>query len=365
MIPFLNLLDGHRAVEAEVADALKRVLESGWYVLGSEGKRFEEAFARFLSVDHAVGVASGTDAIQLALQALDVGPGDEVITAANTCVPTVAGIAGTGATPVLVDAEPEFLTLDPASVSGAITAKTKAIVPVHLYGHPCDMTPLLDLARSANLRVVEDCAQAHGAKYRGKNCGTLGDAAAFSFYPTKNLGAYGDAGAVVTNDSDTASRLRSLRNYGESGKYEHTHRGANSRLDEMQAALLSVKLNYLEEWNTTRRTLADRYRIRIENDAVQLPQQADWAESSNHLFVIQCSSRDALRAHLETQGVGTLIHYPSPIHLQPAYAPLGDGPGSFPVSERACAEVLSLPLHPQLSIEQADQIADAVNAFCP
>ena len=363
VIPFVELQTEFRAIESEVRAAIDGVLERTWYILGEEGKAFESEFAAWVGSAHAVGVGSGTDAIQLALLAAGVGYGDEVITVANTCVPTIAGIGATGATPVLVDAHPDTLTLDPGQLEGAISAKTKAIVPVHLYGHPCDMDPIMTVAEKHGLAVVEDCAQAHGARYRGRTCGTLGHLAAFSFYPSKNLGAYGDGGAVVTNDPEYDARLRKLRNYGEEQRYTHTIPGINSRLDEIQAAILRVKLRHIDGWLARRRELAAAYHEALADLPLQRPEAADWAESAWHLYPIRCEARDALQHHLREHGVHTLIHYPIPVHLQPAYVRLGYQRGDFPVAEAACNRVLSLPFYPALHADQVEEIRGIIADF--
>lgn len=363
MIPFVELQSEFRAIETEVREAINRVLERTWYILGEECQAFEAEFAAWLGKGHVVGVGSGTEAIHLALRAAGIGHGDEVITAANTCVPTVAGIGASGATPVFVDVDPETLTLDPERLVAARTDKTRAIVPVHLYGHPCDMDPILDFAESHGLIVVEDCAQAHGAQYKGRMCGTLGHLAAFSFYPSKNLGAYGDGGAVTTPNRDHAETLRKLRNYGEETRYTHTIPGFNSRLDELQAAVLRVKLNHLDAWLAQRRALAEAYFAALRDEPVECPVEADWARSAWHLFPIRCESRDALQAHLREQDVHTLIHYPIPVHQQPAYRGLGYNVGDFPVAEGACNTVLSLPFYAHLSASQRTAVCDAVADF--
>jgi dTDP-4-amino-4,6-dideoxygalactose transaminase len=359
MIPFLELTSQFRAIEREVRAAIDRVLARGWYVLGEECAGFEREFAAWLGVEHGVGVNSGTDAIGLALRALGVGPGDEVITVANTCVPTAVGIVSTGATLVLADCVRKTRTIDADSVAAAITPRTRAIVPVHLYGHPCDMDPLMKLARAQGLKVVEDCAQAHGARYQGKLCGTFGDAAAFSFYPSKNLGAFGDGGAVVTRDAEVAERLRRLRNYGQADRYHHVEHGVNSRLDELQAAILRAKLPHADAWNAARRERAERYLDRLRHFDIQVP-QIGWAEPCWHLFAIHSAERDDLRDRLKARGIGTEIHYPVPLHLQPCYADLGYRDGQFPEAERSCRLVLSLPLYPELPLESVDEVAAAV-----
>lgn len=363
MIPFLELKTQFRAIEPEARAALDRVLARGWYVLGEECAAFESEFAAYLGIEHAVGVNSGTDAIELALRALGVGPGDEVITAANTCVPTAVGIQSSGAMFIPADVDPLTLTLDARSVAAAITPKTRAIVPVHLYGHSCDMDALIALAREHNLLVIEDCAQAHGAQYRGRPCGTLGDAAAFSFYPSKNLGAFGDGGAVTTRDPEVAARLRRLRHYGQADRYRHVEPGVNSRLDEIQAAILRIKLPHLDSANAARRDRATRYVERLRHTRAQMPVQAAWASPCWHLFVLRTPEREALRACLTEEGIATEIHYPIPLHLQPCYADRGYAEGQFPVAEQACREVLSLPLYPELPLQSVDEICEAVEDF--
>ena len=363
MIPFVELKTQFQAIETEVRAAIDSVLKRAWYVLGEEGAAFEEEFAAWIGVNHAVGVGSGTDAIQLALRAVGVQAGDEVITVANTCVPTVSGIVASGARPVLVDAHPDTLTLDPALLASAITEKTRAIVPVHLYGHPGDMDPILDISHAHGLQVVEDCAQAHGARYRGRPCGSLGHAAAFSFYPSKNLGAYGDGGAVTTGDPAIAARIKKLRNYGEETRYTHTEPGINSRLDEIQAAILRVKLRYLREWNRSRCALATHYDAGLAALPVILPPAATWATPVHHLYPIRTHQRDALQNQLRQHEIQTLIHYPTPIHRQPAFTYLGHAAGDFPESEKACASVLSLPCYPELTTAEADVVIDGIAGF--
>ena len=365
MIPYVELKTQFTKIEGEIRAAIDAVLESGWFILGEQVRAFEAEFATYLGLAHAAGVASGTDAIHLALRALGVGSGDEVITVPNTCVPTLCGVVATGATPVLADVDPGTLTLDPQALRSALTPKTRAIVPVHLYGHPCDMDPIMEIARAHNLAVVEDCAQAHGSLYKDAKCGSFGDAAAFSFYPSKNLGAYGDGGAVVTARADVAERVRMLRNYGEERRYHHAIEGVNSRLDEMQAAILRVKLKHLDEWNSARRLRADAYRAELADGGITLIDEADWARSNYHLFVVRSGNRDALQEHLKEHGVGTYIHYPIPIHLQHAYTGLGYRKGDFPISEEACDRVLSLPMYPELPMDAIPRIARCIAAFNP
>jgi len=346
-----------------VDSAVQRVLDRGWFILGQEGEQFEREFAAYLGARHALGVASGTDAIHLALVAAGVGPGDEVITAANTCVPTVSGISSSGALPVLVDVDPVSFNLDPAQIEDAITPRTRAIVPVHLYGQAADLDPIIEIARRHDIRVVEDTAQGVGAKYRNRKLGVIGDAGCFSFYPSKNLGAFGDGGAVVTDDDDIAERVRRLRNYGEVRRYYHATRGINSRLDEMQAAILRVKLPKLEGWNRRRREIAAIYEGEIRNELVRKPVELDYGIHNYHLYVVRCRRRDELQKHMADCGVGTLIHYPVPIHLQEAYQDLNELEGAFPISEECSREVLTLPIFPELTDDEARYVAESVNSF--
>lgn len=360
-IPFLDLKLQDAPIADDINAAVTRVLESGWFLLGEEGRAFEREWSEWLGVDHTISVASGTDALQIALMALGVGNGDEVITVANTCVPTVTAIRNVGATPVLVDVSPDTLRMDPSKLLDALTERTRAIVPVHLYGHPCDMEPIQLFAKEHGLRLVEDCAQAHGAMYKGQCCGTFGDAAAFSFYPSKNLGAYGDAGAVVTNDDELAGRMRKLRVYGESERYHHELEGMNSRMDEIQAAVLRAKLPRLHESLKERRELAGVYREHLDATCATPLKQEIWAESANHLFVVQCADRNQLQESLRESEIDTLIHYPIPIHLQAAYEWLPYSKGDFSVIEAACERILSLPLYPGLSHDSVRRICDVVN----
>jgi len=367
MIPFVELKTQYGRIEREVAAAVQGVLANGPYIFGPEVAAFEAEYATYVGAGHAVGVGSGTDAIHLALRAAGVRPGDEVIAPANTCVPTVAGIAMTGARPVLADIHPATCTLDADAVAAAVTPRTRAIVPVHMYGHPCDMTGLLAVAERHGIAIVEDCAHAHGAEYLldgvWRKCGTLGVAAAWSFYPTKNLGAYGDAGAVTTHDAALARSLRMLRNYGEEERYHHTSPGVNSRLDAVQAAILRIKLRHLDAWNAARRERAGEYLALLKYAPVRLPFEAAWGRHVFHLFVIRSKRRDDLQAFLKARDVATLLHYPVPIHLQGAYAELGYRRGDFPEAEKACDEVLSLPMYPELPPEHVEQVAQAVVDF--
>ena len=364
-VPFIELKRQYEAYREEIDAAVARVLARGWYILGEEGRAFETEFAAWVGAAHAVGCGSGTDALQLALAAVGVKHGQEVIVPANTCVPTVAAIEGAGAVPVPADVDSHHLTLDPASVEAHITERTGAILPVHLYGHACDMDPLLGLAKKHDLRVIEDCAQAHGARYRDRPCGTMGDAAAFSFYPTKNLGALGDAGCVTTNDADIAARVTQLRNYGQSDRYHHVIQGFNSRMDEIQAAVLRVKLPHLHQANGVRREHAAYYHAHLGGLGLVLPEPAPWAWHNYHIYAIRTPHRAELENQLRDHGIGTIQHYPVPIHLQPAYAHLGYREGACPVAERACEEVLSLPIYPELTKEEADTVVRAVREARP
>ena len=342
--------------------AVRRVLESGWYILGREVEAFEEAFARFCETNHAVGVASGTDALSLALRACGIGPGDEVITVSHTAVATVAAIEMCGAAPVLVDIDPATFTMDPARIGGAVTRRTRAIVPVHLYGQPCDMDAILDAARRHDLRVVEDCAQAHGARWRGRRVGSMGDAGCFSFYPTKNLGALGDGGAIVTSNEEIARKCRLLREYGWAERYVSQCAGVNSRLDEMQAAILNVKLEGLETANERRRQIASFYDAALSGYGLTTPHVAEGAYHVFHLYVVRSTTRDALLATLRRAGIGALVHYPVPIHLQPAYAGRLRGSDDLPEAERAAREVLSLPLYPEMTDDDLRAVPSAVRS---
>lgn len=361
-IPFVNLHAMYEDLQDEINAVIHNVVERSGFVLGAEVQAFEEEFAAFCEVKHCIGVGCGLDALVLSMRALGIGAGDEVITAANTFVATALAIHQTGATPVLVEYEPKTYCLDPRRLSAAITSRTKAILPVHLYGHPADMSAIQTIANEHGLIVIEDAAQAHGAAYQGRRCGSLGQAAAFSFYPSKNLGAMGDAGAVVTDDDETADWLRAARNYGSTVKYRHDIRGYNSRLDAIQAAVLRVKLRYLDEWNDSRRYLAGRYVDLLAPTGVELPQAVGNVEHVYHLFVIRCGNRDELARHLAEQGIDSGIHYPIPIHEQPAFQRGCLIPGSLGQTESCCGEILSLPMCPYLTDQQLDAVAQAVIA---
>jgi dTDP-3-amino-3,4,6-trideoxy-alpha-D-glucose transaminase len=361
MIPFNDLKPLHKLLSEEINGAIQRVLNRGWFILGPELEAFETAFAAYHDLNHAVGVANGTDAIELALRAAGIGSGDEVITVSHTAVATVCAIERAGAKPVLVDIDPNTYTMQPAAAAAAVTARTKVLLPVHLYGHPADMAVILELANRHHLLVIEDCAQAHGARWDGKLVGTFGHLSTFSFYPTKNLGAYGDGGAVLTNDSYLNTKLRLLRNYGQTSRYLHVERGVNSRLDELQAAILQVKLAHLDEINSTRRGLASQYNQQLEG--VKIPIEDELAEHVYHLYVIKHHQRDELAKALQQHGIGTLIHYPIPIHQQAAYADLGYTTGSLPNTEAIALQILSLPMYFGLSPEDISHIAETVRKY--
>ncbi len=362
-VPFLDVGASYRELRDEIDGAVARVLDSGWYLLGRELESFERAFAEVAGTKHCVGVASGLDALQLGLSAMGVDPGAEVIVPSNTYVATWLAATHLGATPVPVEPVEATYNLDPARVEAAITPRTRAIVPVHLYGQPADMAPIMEIAGRRGLRVLEDAAQAHGARSRGRPVGSLGDAAAWSFYPGKNLGAFGDAGAVTTNDDQIADRVRLLRNYGSKVKYRNETVGFNSRMDEIQAAVLEVKLRHLEGWNARRADVAGRYLASLKGSGVVLPEVPGWTDPAWHLFVIRSSRRDELQTHLATAGIETLIHYPIPPHLQEAYAFLELGEGSLPISEAIHREVLSLPIGPHLDERAVALVTEAVTEF--
>lgn len=351
IIPFLDLKSPYLELKDELDDAYRRVMESGWYVLGKEVEAFEDEFATYCETKHCVGVGNGLDALHLIVRAYGIKPGDEVIVPANTYIATWLAVTYAGATPVPVEPNERTYNLDPEKIEQAITPKTKAILVVHLYGQPADMDSINALARKYGLKVIEDCAQAHGARYKGRRVGGIGDAAGFSFYPGKNLGALGDGGAVTTNDPVLADRIRVLRNYGSQVKYHNEVIGYNSRLDELQAALLRVKLAKLDEWNERRRQVATQYLQKLSDQKkVILPYVPEWSESVWHLFVIRYVQRDNLQKALNDVGVGTMIHYPIPPHLQSAYADLSWKKGDFPLSEQVAREVLSLPMGPHLAV---------------
>ena len=359
MIPFLDLKAPYLELKQELDEAIARVVSSGWFIGGGEVDQFEADFAQYCSATHAVGVANGLDALHLALRAMDVGPGDEVIVPSNTYIATWLAVSQCGATPVPVEPDARTYNIDPARIEAAITPRTKVILPVHLYGQPADMAPILAIARKHGLRVLEDGAQAHGARYKGQRLGAHGDAVAWSFYPGKNLGAMGDGGAVTTNDAQLAERIRVLRNYGSRVKYVNEVQGYNSRLDPLQAAILRVKLAHLDEWNARRRVIAQLYQDGLAGRGLMLPHVPEWAEPVWHLYVVQHPQRDALQQALTDAGVGSLIHYPIPPHRQQAYAQAGWGLGAFPLAERMANQVLSLPMGPHLGAQQVAMVIEA------
>jgi dTDP-4-amino-4,6-dideoxygalactose transaminase len=359
-VPFTDMKAHVAAVRSEIDEALARVLASGWFILGPEGEAFEREVAQALSAKDAVAVGNGTEAIQLALEAVGVAPGDEVITSPLTAAFTALAILRAGARPVFADLDPATLNVAPDAVARALTPRTRALLPVHLYGHPVDLDPLLELANARGITLVEDACQAHGARYKGRTVGAISGIGALSFYPTKNLGALGDGGAILVDDPDRAAHLRRLRNGGQSDRYRHEIPGVNSRLDEMQAAVLRVGLRHLAEWTRKRRALAAVYFEELASTGVCLPHEQRYAEANYHLFVVRHPRRDALMDALKQRGVGTLIHYPIPLHLQPVFADLGGRAGDFPEAERAASSILSLPLYPEMTDAQARSVAAAV-----
>ena len=361
MIPFLDLQQINARHADELNAALQRVVHSGWYVLGEETAELERAFARYCGVPHCIGVANGLEALQLILLAYGIGAGDEVIVPSHTFIATWLAVSHTGAKPVPVEPEPHHYTLDPERIERAITSRTRAIIPVHLYGHPADMDAIQAVAKRHGLRVIEDAAQAHGARLRGRAVGGLGDAAAFSFYPGKNLGALGDGGAITTHDDRLNETLRKLRNYGSSRKYQHDLMGLNSRLDEAQSAVLRVKLRHLDEDNRVRCKIAQQYCALLQGTSVELPTVHEEAESVWHLFVVRSQQRDALQAYLQQHGVGTLVHYPTACHRQLAYQHVSWP--SLPLAEQYAREVISLPMSPLLRTEDVQAVAAAIRGF--
>ena len=360
MIPFLDLKAPYLELKQELDEAIARVVSSGWFIGGSEVDQFEADYAQYCGATHAVGVANGLDALHLALRAMDVGPGDEVIVPSNTYIATWLAVSQCGATPVPVEPDARTYNIDPALIEAAITPRTKVILPVHLYGQPADMDPILAIARKHGLLVLEDGAQAHGARYKGQRLGAHGDAVAWSFYPGKNLGAMGDGGAVTTNDARIADRLRVLRNYGSRVKYVNEVQGYNSRLDPLQAAILRVKLVHLDKWNVRRSAIAERYQQSLADCGLTLPHVSELAEPAWHLYVVQHLHRDALHKNLADAGVGTLIHYPIAPHLQQAYEQCGWGQRSLPLAERMADQVISLPMGPHMDAEQVTEVIEAI-----
>lgn len=357
---FSDLKAAYREIQGEIDNAIARVVGSGWYIGGPEVAAFEEAFADYCDADHCVGVGNGLDALHLALLAMGVGPGDEVIVASNSYIATVLAVSMAGATPVFVEPDPRTFNIDPARIEEAITPRTKALLPTHLYGQPADLDPMLELAHKHGLKLLEDAAQAHGARYKGRRIGAHGDAVAWSFYPTKNLGALGDGGALTTRDPDIARRVRQLGNYGFATRYVADVKGVNSRLDPLQAAILAVKLNHLDSWNDRRRAVANRYDELLDGCVIETPHVPDWAEPVWHLFVVKSDERDVLARRLDAGGVQNLVHYPIPPHRQKAYDQMRLRPGSFPIAEQLADRVLSIPIGPHMNDSEIQRVAACI-----
>lgn len=362
-IPLVDLKAQYATIKPEIDAAMQRVVNNASFILGREVAEFEKNFAAFCNAQYCVGTDSGTAALHLALLILGVKPGDEVITTTHTFIATAEVISLIGAKPALVDIDPRTYNIDPNKIEAAITPRTRAIIPVHLYGQPAEMDAILDIARKHNLRVIEDAAQAHGAEYRGRRAGTMGDVACFSFYPGKNLGAYGDAGALVTNDAALADHARMLRDHGRSEKYAHKLVGYGYRLDALQAAILGAKLPHLDAWNARRREIADYYTELLTNTGIVTPYVPPHVKPVYHIYAVRAKNRDGLQKHLKERGIETGIHYPIPLHLQPVYQNLGYKAGNFPHAEKAASVILSLPMYPELTDAQVQQIVDAVKGF--
>jgi dTDP-4-amino-4,6-dideoxygalactose transaminase len=361
MIPYADLKAQYHSIKSEIDAAVLRVLESTQFILGEEVSAFEREFASYCQAPQSVAVNSGTSALHLALLAAGIGPGDEVITTPFTFVATVAAIRYTGARPVFVDIEPDYFTIDVSKIESAMTSRTRAIMPVHLYGQPADMDPILDIARPRGLTVIEDAAQALGSEYHGRRCGSLSEIAAFSFYPGKNLGAYGEGGALTTRRADIAATCRTLRNWGEETRYEHRLKGFNYRMDGIQGAILRVKLRHLEAWTERRRQVAAWYSEVLDTESIRLPKARPGCRHVYHVYVVRSEARDELREALTKEGIQTGIHYPIPVHLQPAHADLGYRSGDFPVAEVVAREVLSLPIFPEMTRDQVQTVAAVVS----
>ena len=360
-VPFVDLAGQYQALRPELEPALQAVLERGAFIMGAEHEAFEQAFARYVGARHCLGVATGTDALELAVRALALAPGDEIVTVPNTFIATTEAISHAGAVFRWVEVDPRTYNMDPARIEAAITPRTRALLPVHLYGQPADMDPIMAIARRHGLKVIEDCAQAHGARYHGQRVGTFGDLACFSFYPGKNLGAYGDGGAVVTNDDTLAQRVALLRNHGQQTKYVHVVEGWCHRLDNLQAAVLGVKLPHLDAWNACRRQAAGVYdRLLADLPDVVTPHVPPEVEPVFHLYVIQVPERDRVQTALQAQGIATGIHYPIPLHQQPVYAHLGHAPDDFPITARLGLSILSLPMFPEITASQIEQVVAAL-----
>jgi dTDP-4-amino-4,6-dideoxygalactose transaminase len=361
-IPFVDLKNQYQGIKEEVLAEIGQALDGMQLYLGKNVQALESEFAAYCGVEFAIGVGSGTDALYIALRACGVGPGDEVITVPHTFIATVEAIVLTGAQPVFVDIDSATYNMDTYQLEKMITSRTKAIIPVHLYGHPANMEPICELAKNYNLKVIEDACQAHGAEYQGRRTGSLGDAGCFSFYFSKNLGAYGESGMITTSDPDIAKRCRMLRDHGQNSKYHHSLMGVNSRIDEIQAAVLRVKLSHLEEWTEKRRNVARAYNTGLPESIVR-PQEMPWAKHVYHLYVVRTPERDQLREWLENKGISTGMHYPIPVHLQEAWREIGGGNCSLPVTEKITKEIISLPMYPELSEEEVDYICNCVCEF--
>jgi dTDP-4-amino-4,6-dideoxygalactose transaminase len=363
-VPFVDLKIQYQSIRDEVRGEIDRMLESAQFILGPNVVEFEKEFAAYCGTKYAAGVASGTDALLLALEALHIGPGDEVITVVNTFIATAASIMGTGAVPVFVDMDSQTYNLDSNQIEAKVHKKTRAIIPVHLYGQPADMSPILEIARRKKLFVIEDAAQAHGATYQGKKTGSIGNVGCFSFYPSKNLGAYGDAGAVTTDDADIYARVKLLRDHGREGKYSHSVCGHNSRLDEIQAAVLRIKLRRLDAWNKRRQEIAGLYsRLLKDLPLVTAPGKTAQANHVYHVYVIRCRQRDELQQWLTSKEISTGIHYPMPLHLQKAFASLGHVKGDFPIAEKAAGEIISLPMYPEMGDDAVEYVCRQISNF--
>lgn len=360
-IPLVGLYAQYQQIKIEIDNAIEKVISKSQFVGGEEVKLFEEEFAAYCETDHCVGVGNGTDAVYLALRAMGIGSGDEVITVAHTFIATTEGITAAGASPIFIDVKEDTMLMDPELIESAITPRTKAIIPVHLYGQPCEMDRIMEIARKHGLRVIEDAAQAHGARWMGQRAGSIGDAACFSFYPGKNLGAYGDAGAVVSKDRQVIDRLRMLANHGSVTKYTHEIEGVNSRLDGLQAAILRVKLRHLDEWNEQRRNHANYYLRALRGSELVPVAIHEKAEPVWHLFVVRVADREEFQKRLADEGIATGIHYPLPLHLQPAYAHLNLPIGSFPVTEKIAREIVSLPMFPELTSAELDVVVKSIH----
>lgn len=359
-VPYLDLKAQYRGIKPEIDAAIARVLDSCQFVLGAEVAGFEQEFAAYCGTTECIALNSGTSALHLALLAAEIGPGDEVITVPFTFVASVAAVLYAGARPVLVDIDPRSFNMDPGAIEAAITPRTKAILPVHLYGQSADMDPIMEIARRHGLIVIEDAAQAHGAKYKNRPVGSIGDMACFSFYPGKNLGAYGEGGSVTTSNTALAEKVRMLRDWGQDRKYHHLLRGFNYRMEGFQGAVLRVKLRHLEKWTEARRAVVNEYNRQLAGSGVEIPKEMPWARHVYHVYTLRAEDRDTLQRTLQEAGIQTGIHYPVPVHLQPAYSDLGYGPGAFPQAEAAARQVLSLPLYPELSMKAAAEVASAV-----